>query len=145
MYAALAVGTMVLLVLSIELAKDTTGIDFERSFGLRLFARVILGSVVWVTPIVAAAACCAVALSRRAPAIWAVVGVVLISLVGSVTNAQLELPPDVARPAIGGGIGFSTESLGLPLSRAAFTLTVVLFAYFCVRRLQAHATSSQVE
>jgi hypothetical protein len=82
---------------------------------------------------IAAAASCAVALLRRAPAIWAVVGVVLISLIGGLTNAQLQMPPVVSRPAFGAGIGFSTESLLPPLSRAALTLTVVLLAYFWVR------------
>ena len=94
-------------------------------------------------PIAAAAACCAIALSRRAPAIWAVVGVVLVASIGAVTNAQLQLPPVVSRPALGAGIGFSTEALLLPSCRAALTLSVVLSAYFWFRSAQARFASHQ--
>jgi hypothetical protein len=145
MYAALSVATILIAIFSIDIAKSAMGVEFASSSGLQVLARALLGSVVWVAPIVAAAACCAVALSRRVAAIWAVVGVVLISCVGALINAQLELPPVVTRPAIGAGIGFSTDSLLPPISRAALTLTIVLSGYFWIRRARSRATSSQAE
>jgi hypothetical protein len=112
------------------------------SAGLVLVVRALPGGAVWALPIVAAGACCAIALLRRVPAIWATTGVVLISLPGALTNAQLDLPPAVPRAALGAGIGFSTESLLFPISRAAVTLSVVLVAYFWIRHTQNRAESS---
>jgi len=143
MYAALSVATIFATVFSVEFAKNMLGMDITSSVWMRLFARTLLGSVVWVLPIVAAAACCVVALSRRVPAIWAVVGVVLVSSIGAVTNAQLQLPPVVPRPALGAGIGFRTDSLLLPVSRASLTLTIVLVGYFWFRMMQMRGRSSQ--
>ena len=143
MYAALSVATIVATVCSLDLAKSTLGMEITSSVWMRLFTRALLGSVVWVMPIVAAAACCVVALSRRAPAIWAVVGVVLVSSIGAVTNAQLQLPPVVPRPELGAGIGFSTDALRVPIFRASLTLTIVLVGYFWFRMMQMRGTSSQ--
>jgi len=143
MYAGLFVATMITLIASVEFTKNALGIDLASSTELWTFAHAFLGSVIWVLPIIAAAACCAVALSRRAPAVWAVVGVALISSIGALTNAQLELSPVVPRVSFSAGIGFSTESLLLPLSRAGCTLTIALLAYFWFRSAQSRATSSQ--
>ena len=141
MFASLFIAAMAALVIAVELAKNGLGIEFANSTGLQLFGQVFLGGVIWALPIIAAAACCAVALSRRAPAVWVVVGVALISLIGALTNAQIELPPVVPKAAFGAGIGFSTKSLLLPITRAACTLTAVLPAYFWFRGVQKRASS----
>jgi hypothetical protein len=142
MYASLFATELAVLVFSVEFAKNELGMDFSSSAWLVLTVRTLLGGAEWALPIVAAGACCAIALLRRAPAIWATTGVVLISLLGALTNAQLDLPPAVPRAALGAGIGFNTESLLLPISRAAVTLTVVLVAYFWIRHTQNRAESS---
>jgi magnesium-transporting ATPase (P-type) len=143
MFAVLFVATLAALVFSIDFAVNSLGLDFGGSTGLRSFARAVAGFAVWVLPIAAASACCALALSRRAPAIWTMVGVLLISSIGALTNAQVEFPPAAPHGVVGAGIGFSTDALLLPISRAALTLTVVLAAYFWLRNSQRRAESAE--
>jgi hypothetical protein len=143
MFAVLFVATLAALVFSIDFAVNSLGVDFSGSAGLRSLPRVLLALDIWVLPIIAASACCALALSRRAPAIWTIVGVLLISSIGALTNAQVEFSPGAPHGVFNAGIGFSTEALLLPISRAALTLTVALAAYFWLRHLQSHAASSR--
>jgi hypothetical protein len=135
-YAALFVTGLTLLVVCVELAEKVLGISLARSDGLQSFAAAILSGIAWLLPASVAASCCAIALTRRAPLLWPVVGVAVISLLGATTNAQLTLPPLVDKPALGAGIGFSTEAMSLPLSRAGATFLVVLLPYIWLRRAQ---------
>jgi hypothetical protein len=143
MFALLFVSTLAALVFSLDFAVNSLGLDFAGRAGLRSFAQAVPGIAVWVIPIAAAWVCCALALSRRAPAIWAVVGALLICSVGALTNTQVEFPPEARHGVMSAGIGFSTEALLLPLSRTALTLAVVLAAYFWLRYSQSRAESSQ--
>ena len=142
MLVVLFVGTMAALVFSIDFAVNRLGVDIGGTAGLRSFAQALPGVAVWVMPIVAASACCALALSRRAPAIWTVVGVFLTSSIGALTNAQMEFQSAAPHGVISAGIGFGTDALLLPISRTALTLTVVLAAYFWLRNSQQRAESA---
>jgi len=139
MFAVLFVGMLATLVFSLDFAQNSLGLDFGRSAGLRSFTQGLLGAAVWILPIVAASACCALALSRRAPALWATAGVLLVSALGAVTSAQVEFPPAGPHGVLSAGIGFSTDALLLPISRTALTLAVVLAAYFWLRNSQSRA------
>jgi hypothetical protein len=141
-YSALFVSAVAILPASAELAKAALGFDLATSNALRCFGQAYLNSVVWLSPIAAAAACCAIALARRASATWAVIAVVLIGSIGALTNAQLQIPPTGPATTINAGIGISTESLLLPAIRAAVTLIVVLLAYFWLRQAQKQSTSA---
>jgi hypothetical protein len=92
-----------------------------------------------VLPASVAITFCILASARRAPLSWTLVGVVLVSLLGATTNAQLELPPITSRPALGAGIGFSTEAFGLPLLRATSTFLLVVLPYLFLTRMQRRA------
>jgi hypothetical protein len=135
-YIALFVVGLALLVGGTELAEQQLGVSLARSGGLQSFAVAGLRAIVWLLPAGVAAGCCAIALTRRAPSLWPIVGVVLVSLLGAMTNAQLTLPPLVGRPEFGAGVGFSTEALSLPLLRAAATLLAILLPYFWFSRTQ---------
>jgi hypothetical protein len=97
---------------------------------------VVLPGIVWLLPASVAAACCGVALTRRAPLSWPIVGVALISLLGATTNAQLTLPPLVDQPVFGAGVGFNTEAMSLPLFRAGATFFAVFLPYLWLGRAQ---------
>ena len=143
MFAVLFVATLAALVFSIDFAVHSLGLDFSGSAGLRSFTQALPGVAVWVLPIAAASACCALALSRRVPAMWPMIGVLLISSIGALTNAEVTFPGAPPHGVVSAGIGFSTEALLFPISRAALTLTVVLAGYFWLRNSQSRAESAE--
>jgi hypothetical protein len=136
LYLALLTMMVLLLVGTVEISKGLLAVDISKSSVLQLFAQALLAAMIWVVPVLAAAGCCALALSRRAPASWAIVGIVLVAAVGALSNAQLELPPVVSQPQFGAGFGFSSEALFGPLLRMSITLTIVLVPYFWLRSAQ---------
>jgi hypothetical protein len=135
-YVALFVIGLAALLVCVELAEKEAGVSLERSDGLQTLAAAVLPGLAWFLPASVAAACCGIALARRAPLCWPIVGIALISLLGATTNAQLTLPPLVDRPAFGAGLGFSTEAMVLPLFRAGATFLAVLLPYIWLRRAQ---------
>jgi hypothetical protein len=139
MFAVLFVGMLATLAFSLDFAQNSLGLNFGSSASLGSFTRGLLGAAVWILPIIAASACCALALSRRAPAIWATASVLLVSALGAVTNAQVEFLPAAPHGVLSAGIGFRTDALLLPISRTALTLAVVLAAYFWLRNSQSRA------
>jgi hypothetical protein len=138
-FAALFVGMLAVLVFSLDFAQNSLSLDFGSSATVRSFIQGLLGAAIWILPIVAASASCAVALSRRAPAIWAMISALLVGALGAVTNAQVEFLPAASHGVLSAGLGFSTEALLLPISRTALTLLVVLAAYFWLRNSQRRA------
>ena len=138
-FAVLFVGMLATLAFSLDFAQNSLGLDFGSSARVRSFTQGLLGAAIWTLPIVAAAASCAVALSRRAPAIWAMISVLLVSALGAVTSAQVEFMPAAPHGVLSAGLGFSTDTLLLPISRTALTLIVVLAAYFWLRNSQRRA------
>jgi len=134
-YAALFAGGLVLVALSLGITKRF-GLPIESSPVLQDAVSSIMEGFELLLPASVAITWCIVASSRRAPLIWTLAGVALISLLGATTNAQLQLPPVVSRPALGAGLGFSTESFGAPLLRAASTFLIVLLPYLWHTRMQ---------
>lgn len=138
-YAALFVGTLALLVVCLELAEKALGTPFAASSGMQYVAASFLKAIAWLLPASVGALCCAIASARRAPLLWPIVGVALIALLGATTNVQLDLPPLVAKPALGAGIGFSTEAMSLPLLRAGATFLAVVLPYIWLGRVRVRA------
>ena len=134
-YGALFAGGLALVVLCVSLAKHF-GFPVENSALLQDVVSAIMEGLKLLLPASVAITWCIVASSRRAPLLWTLAGAALVSLLGATTNAQLELPPLVSRPALGAGLGFSTESFGAPLLRAASTFLVVLLPYLWHTRMQ---------
>jgi hypothetical protein len=60
---------------------------------------------------------------------WPIMGTIVTGIVGALTNASLDWPTTASRGALSAGIGFSTSSLLLPLTRVAVTLVFVLIPY----------------
>lgn len=90
---------------------------------------------VWIAPMLAAGAACFVAARRGAPALWPIVGSVLIALAGASTNAGFEWSAAVPRGALSGGIGFHFPDIGTATSlRATLTLLIVLAPFLWLRR-----------
>jgi hypothetical protein len=139
LFATLFVAMLLTLAFSLDFAQNSLGLNFSTSARLGAFTQGLLGTAVWILPIVAASASCALALSRRAPAIWAMISVLLVSALGAVTNAQVEFMPVAPHGVLSAGLGFSTDTLSLPMSRTALTLAVVLAAYFWLRNYQRRA------
>jgi hypothetical protein len=135
-YLALFVSGITLLIGGIELAEKALGIALARSEGLQLLVGAVLPGIAWLLPAGVAAACCGIALIRRAPLRWPIVGSAVISLIGATTNAQLRLPPLVDQPEFGAGVGFSTSEMSQPLLRAGATLVAVLIPYLWLWRAQ---------
>ena len=138
-YVALFVIGLSLLLGCVELAQKEFGMSLARSNGLQSLAVAVMPGIVWFLPASVAAACCGIALTRRAPLCWPIVGAALVSLLGATTNAQLTFPPMVDSPAFGAGVGFSTDAMSLPLFRAGATLFVVLLPYIWLGRRQLRA------
>jgi hypothetical protein len=132
-YAALFFAGLALVAIGLSFSKDL-GLPVEHSFLLQQITAAWMKGIELLLPASVAITFCVLASSRRAPLSWTLVGVVLVSLLGATTNAQLELPPISSRPALGAGIGFSTEAFGMPLMRAACTFFVVLLPYIWLTR-----------
>jgi uncharacterized protein YjiS (DUF1127 family) len=126
-YAAVFVGALFLVTLGLTFAKDV-GFPVEHSVLLQQITTATFAGVELLLPASVAITFCMLASARRAPLSWTLVGVALVSLLGATANAQLDLPP-ASQPAIGAGLGFSTEAMGAPLIRAASTFLFVLLLY----------------
>lgn len=135
-YAGLFVIGIVVLLVGIALAEQALGVSFAQSRGLQAFAAAVLPGLAWLLPAGVAATCCGIALARCAPPLWPLVGAAVICLLGATTNAQLSLPPLVDRPQFGAGIGLDTQSLALPLLRAAASFIAVALPFLWLRRLR---------
>lgn len=134
-YMALFTGGLALIVLGLTFSKDL-GLPVESSQVLQQIVSAIMAAIELVLPASVAVTSCTLAASRRAPLSWTVAGAVLVSLLGATTNAQLQLPPLVMKPALGAGIGFSTDELGPPLLRASCTFLMVVLPYMWIKRRQ---------
>lgn len=137
-YAGLFAGTLALLVVGLSFAKSL-GFPVEGSVILQQVATATTTGLVLILPASVAITFCIVASSRRVPLTWTLAGVALVSLLGALTNAQLELPPTVSRPALGAGLSFGTEAIGIPLLRAVSTFLAVMLLYLWHTRMQRRA------
>lgn len=88
---------------------------------------------VWIAPILTAGATCFLAARRGAPAIWPIVGIVLIALVGATTNASFEWSSAVPRGTMSGGVGFYFPGIGGGRGlRVVLTLFIALVPFVWV-------------
>src|SRR5262245_840276 len=116
MYMAFVVGSIALLIGGVSVMDSNLGVVLSSSRELQRFASFFLACVVWGIPVLAAGTFCSIALARRTPVPWSVIGVVLVSLAGATLNADLLLPPN-DRPGFQAGFGFGTDALAQPLLR----------------------------
>ena len=133
-YVAVSVSTLFLVTLGLAFAKKA-GLPVEHSVLLQQITTATFTGLELLLPASVAITFCMLASARRAPLSWTLVGVALVSLLGATANAQLDLPP-ASQPAVGAGLGFSTEAMGAPLIRAASTFVFVLLLYLWHTREQ---------
>jgi hypothetical protein len=137
-YVAVAISTLFLVTLGLAFAKKM-GFPVEQSGLLQQIATATFAGLEFLLPASVAITFCMLGSARRAPLSWTLVGVALVSLLGATANAQLSLPP-ASQPAVGAGLGFSTDTPGAPLLRAASTFAFVLLLYLGHTRKQ-HRTA----
>jgi hypothetical protein len=125
-FLAVLVGSMVAFVFLVEGLKSLFGLGPQVWSPLRTLTPLLLTSMLWVLPGLAAAPYVWLAASRRVSAKWPVVGVVVIALIGATVNMGLEWPAPPARGAFSAGIGISTDNVIQPLVRAGLTMTLAL-------------------
>ena len=126
--SAFVIGQVLALfvvVWPVKFAAQLSGNAAETLAVLQSLGTAFVQSALWGVPAAAAAVCGVQAFKRRTPMLWPVIGVVVIGLLGALTNASFTLPPGGGQASLGAGIGFSTTNLGAPLLRAAFTVVVV--------------------
>jgi hypothetical protein len=92
----------------------------------------------WIAPMVAAGAACFFAARYRAPALWPIIGCILIALLGAATNASFHWSPALPKGAISAGIGFRFPGMGFAIGfRVLLTLVTILVPFLWARRRES--------
>ncbi len=119
-------GSVLTFVLLIEGLKSVFGPSPQAWAPVHTLTPVLLTSMLWVLPGLAAAPYVWLAASRRVGAKWPAVGVVLIALIGATVTMGVEWPLPSAQGSFSAGIGIRTDHLLQPLARAGLTVTLAL-------------------
>ncbi len=137
-FLAALVGSMVTFVFLVEGLKSVFGLSPQAWSPVRTLTPMLLTSMLWVLPGLAAAPYVWLAASRRVGAKWPVVGIVLIALIGATVNMGLEWPVPPSRGSFSAGIGIGTDNVVQPLARAGLTMTLALVPLAWRRARRAH-------
>jgi hypothetical protein len=98
----------------------------------------------WIAPMVAAGAACFFAARYRAPALWPIIGSILIAFLGAATNAGFHWSPALPKGAISAGIGFRFPDIGPAVSfRVLLTLITILVPFLWARRRESGAENAR--
>ncbi len=128
-FAASFVASIAALACVGRFAHGWFGLEFAPSAALQLLTRCFSLWLLWVLPAAAAAVCTYAAWRRRISLLWPAVGIVLISVPGSLTNFGVHWATATSRAAVSAGIGISTANLLPPLLRATSTVGLALLVY----------------
>lgn len=142
-FVASLFASLVLLVAILEVAKYRFGYGLDDSKALQVFGTTFLECVMWAAPISGAAVACLLAVERRAPLLWPIIGIAFISLLGSLTNANLEWAPTAPQAGLGLGIGISTAEWWSPGMRALTTTVAALLVYVWLRHMRRRQIDAQ--
>jgi len=94
----------------------------------------------WIAPMLAAGAACFLAVRYRAPALWPIIGSILIAFLGAATNASFHWSPALPKGAISAGIGFRFPDMDPAMGfRVLLTLITILVPFLWVRRRESRA------
>ncbi len=107
--------------------KSKLGVVTETPPAIRWIGDIAAVYFLWVIPIAIAAALGVLATKRRAAPLWPCIGMVLISILGAMTNFSVDLPPQATQ--MGAGIGIGPVNAWPALSRATFSLVLVMLPY----------------
>ena len=125
-FLAVFAGSVLTFVLLIEGLKSAFGLSPQEWAPLRTLTPMLLTSMLWLLPGLAAAPYVWLAASRHVGAKWPVVGVVFIALIGATVTMGMEWHVPPAQAAFSAGIGIRTDQLLQPLARAGFTMMLAL-------------------
>ena len=131
-------GVLFLLAGVFELAYHELGVLPATSDALRFVRTIFLTVAVWLSPLVVAGASCFLAGRQRVPMVWPVIGTIIIGIIGALTNAGLDWQAAAPKGELSAGIGFSTSSVLLPITRTAATLVFVLVPYLWWQRAKGN-------
>lgn len=123
----LIVATLLLLSQALSIAEHSFGSHVIST--LRQLTATYVAGMLWLLPALYATGWCVYALRRHVPAVWPIVGVVLISLLGANVNASIDWPSASSQGSVTAGVGIGTEALAQPALRAIVTLCLVLIPY----------------
>jgi hypothetical protein len=91
--------------------------------------------VLWGMPIVVGALLALAALRQRETSRWPAGGILLVCVLGALTDFEFVLPPATEPPQLSIGFGFSSASLTPALTRVALTGALTLLPYVWARRI----------
>lgn len=128
-FTASFVASIVALACVGRLAHVLLGIGFARSAGLQLVTQGFSLWILWALPTAAAVVCAYAAWRRRVSLLWPAVGILLVGVLGALTNFGVHWATATSRGAVSAGIGVSTSNLLPPLLRASSTVGLALLVY----------------
>ena len=131
-FAASFVASIMTLVMAANLAHLHLG-DSSAARSMSQWFSFVLQ---WALPAATAAGFSYWACRRGVSSRWPTVGILIMAIVGALTNFGIVWPQGAARGALNAGIGFSTSKMPYELSRAAATVAIFLLGYFAPRHLR---------
>lgn len=129
-FTAAFVGSIVALAAGGHFAHAWFHVGLVRSARLQLLSRCFSLWILWLLPTFMAVLCAHAAWRRRVAVPWPAVGILIVGVLGSLTNVGMQWATPTSRAAIGAGIGFGTAHLIRPLLRAISTIGIALLLYF---------------
>ncbi len=129
-FTASFVCSIIVLAVTSYCAQTWLHAVFVRSAGWHWVSRCFSLWNLWLLPMVMAIFCAYAAWRRRVPVLWPAVGILIVGVIGSLTNVGVRWPTATSRGAIDAGIGFGTAHLVRPLLRTASTVAIALLVYF---------------
>lgn len=103
---------------------------FRPSTGWQWVSRCFSLWILWALPAATAILCAHAAWRRRVSLLWPIVGILIVGVLGSLTNVHVRWPTPTSRGMIGAGIGFGTAHAVLPLLRAGSTIGIAWLVYW---------------
>jgi hypothetical protein len=134
---ALSFGASLLMFIALVQWRKFLGAPLTGAAGtVRWISEYGAAYLLWGLPLAGASTLAAAAAHSRETSIWPGVGIVLICVVGALTNFSVDLAPLVQASSMTAGIGISTDHISAPLLRAAATAAPALLAYAWARHPQ---------
>ena len=110
----------------LHIARQWFGVTLASSHALRDIGGAARWLAMWGLPFLTALSFALLALRRRVPLLWPLIGMTLVALIGATTNLSLEWLPEVRKWSISAGIGFRTHHWQGPAIRAGVTIGLAI-------------------
>jgi hypothetical protein len=97
---------------------------------------VLQAYALWIAPMLSAGAACFFAARYRAPALWPIVGGILVAFLGAMTNTSFDWSPALPKGELSAGIGFPGRGAAMGL-RIMLTLGTILAPFLWATRRES--------